>query len=203
MNSLGGFFISIHEYIMNAIITGKAFVLGNDIDTDQIIPAAHLVYKLDDLDEKKNYGRYAFSGVPIEQSGLPQGNIPFITEGKWQSNYTIVIGGKNFGCGSSREHAPFALQVAGIEAVIAESYARIFYRNSIDGAFIAPFETSHHLSKEMRTGDVLELDTTLCVLKNVTQGKQYQLNPLGDIEHILRGGGIFEYARKSGMLQKK
>lgn len=187
---------------MKPIIAGKAFVLGNDIDTDQIIPAAHLVYKLDDMDEKKNYGRYAFSGVPIEQSGLPQGNIPFIQEGKWQSEYTIVIGGKNFGCGSSREHAPFALQVAGIEAVIAESYARIFYRNSIDGAFIAPFESSDHLAKEVRTGDELELDTTKCVLKNLTQNKEYQLSPLGDIEHILRGGGIFEYARKSGMLQK-
>jgi 3-isopropylmalate/(R)-2-methylmalate dehydratase small subunit len=187
---------------MKEIIKGKAFVLGNDIDTDQIIPAAHLVYKLDDLDEKKNYGRYAFSGVPIEQSGLPQGNIPFIKEGAWQSEYTIVIGGKNFGCGSSREHAPFALQVAGIEAVIAESYARIFYRNSIDGAFIAPFESPVHLCKEVRTGDELELDTTKCVLKNITQNKEYQLSPLGDIEHILRGGGIFEYARKSGMLKQ-
>ncbi len=187
---------------MKEIISGKAFVLGNDIDTDQIIPAAHLVYKLDDPEEKKNYGRFAFSGVPIAQSGLPQGNIPFIKEGTWQSDYTIVIGGKNFGCGSSREHAPFALQVAGIEAVIAEGYARIFYRNSIDGAFVAPFESVEQLSKEVRTGDDLELDTTKCVLKNLTQKKEYQLKPLGDIEHILRGGGIFEYARKSGMLQK-
>ena len=188
---------------MKEIIKGKAFVLGNDIDTDQIIPAAHLVYKLDDLDEKKNYGRYAFSGVPIEQSGLPQGNIPFIKEGNWQSEYTIVIGGKNFGCGSSREHAPFALQVAGIEAIVAESYARIFYRNSIDGAFVAPFETSQHLVREIRTGDEVELDTTKGILKNLTQKKEYKLNPLGDIEHILRGGGIFEYARKSGMLAKR
>lgn len=187
---------------MKPIIKGKAFVLGNDIDTDQIIPAAHLVYKLDDLDEKKNYGRYAFSGVPIEQSGLPQGNIPFIKEGNWQSEYTIVIAGKNFGCGSSREHAPFALQVAGIEAIVAESYARIFYRNAIDGAFVAPFETPQHLANEIRTGDELELDTTAGVLKNLTQNKKYQLSPLGDVEHILRSGGIFEYARKSGMLSK-
>ena len=114
----------------------------------------------------------------------------------------ILIGGKNFGCGSSREHAPFALQVAGIEAVIAEGYARIFYRNSIDGAFVAPFESFEHLAKEVRTGDELELDTTKGILKNLTQKKEYLLKPLGDIEHILRGGGIFEYARKSGMLQK-
>jgi 3-isopropylmalate/(R)-2-methylmalate dehydratase small subunit len=187
---------------MKPFINGKAFVLGDDIDTDQIIPAAHLVYKLDDLDEKKNYGRYAFSGVPIERSGLPQGNIPFIKNGNWQSEYTIVIAGKNFGCGSSREHAPFALQVAGIEAVIAESYARIFYRNAIDGAFVAPFETSQHLAQEIRTGDELELDTTAGLLHNLTQKKEYKLNSLGDVEHILRAGGIFEYARKSGMLKQ-
>jgi 3-isopropylmalate/(R)-2-methylmalate dehydratase small subunit len=187
---------------MKEIISGKAFVLGNDIDTDQIIPAAHLVYKLDDLDEKKNYGRYAFSGVPIEQSGLPQGNIPFTKDNSWQSEFKIIVAGKNFGCGSSREHAPFALQVAGAEAVIAESYARIFYRNSIDGAFIAPFETGQHLYTEIKTGDELELNTTKGTLKNKTQGKEYTLQSLGDIEHILRSGGIFEYARKSGMLQK-
>ena len=187
---------------MNSIIKGKAFVLGNDIDTDQIIPAAHLVYKLDDLDEKKNYGRYALSGVPTEQSGLPQGNIPFTKDNNWESEFKIIIGGKNFGCGSSREHAPFALQVAGAEAVIAESYARIFYRNAIDGAFIAPFEAREHLYKEIKTGDELELDTTKGILKNLTQKKEYQLQSLGDVEHILRSGGIFEYARKSGMLQK-
>ncbi len=187
---------------MKERIYGKAFVLGNDIDTDQIIPAAHLVYKLDDLDEKKNYGRYAFSGVPIEQSGLPHGNIPFIREGTWQSEFTIVIAGKNFGCGSSREHAPFALQIAGIEAIVAESYARIFYRNSIDGAFVAPFESRVSLAKEIRTGDELELNTTSGVLVNVTQRTHYQLSSLGDVEHILRAGGIFEYARQSGMLSK-
>ncbi len=188
---------------MKPLIKGKAFVLGNDIDTDQIIPAAHLVYKLDDNEEKKNYGRYAFSGVPIEKSGLPDGNIPFINEGEWKSIYTIVIGGKNFGCGSSREHAPFALQVAGIEAVVAESYARIFYRNSIDGAFVAPFETTFHLAEEINTGDELELNTTDGILKNLTSKKEYQLNPLGDIEHILRGGGIFSYARSSGMIKQR
>lgn len=187
---------------MKTLIKGKAFVLGNDIDTDQIIPAAHLVYKLDDAEEKKNYGKYAFSGVPLAQSGLPNGNIPFIKEGLWQSDYTIIVAGKNFGCGSSREHAPFAMQIAGIEAVVAESYARIFYRNSIDGAFVAPFETSQHLATVIRTGDELELDTTKGLLHNLSQKKEYTLNSLGDVEHILRSGGIFEYARQSGMIKR-
>ena len=203
MQSSEGFFISSREERMKEIIGGKAFVLGNDIDTDQIIPAAHLVYKLDDRDEKKNYGRYAFSGVPIEQSGLPEGSIPFTKDDNWQSEFKFIVAGKNFGCGSSREHAPFALQVAGAEVVIAESYARIFYRNAIDGAFIAPYETSEHLYREIKTGDELELNTTTGVLKNTTQGKKYTLQSLGDVEHILRAGGIFEYARKSGMLQKQ
>jgi 3-isopropylmalate/(R)-2-methylmalate dehydratase small subunit len=189
--------------MLKEIITGKAFVLGNDIDTDQIIPAAHLVYKLDDPEEKKNYGRYALSGVPIEASGLPAGNIPFIKEGKWQSEYKIIIGGKNFGCGSSREHAPVALNIAGIEAVIAESYARIFYRNAIDGGFVAPFETGTHLYKEIKTGDMLELNTAKGIVKNLTQKTELRLKPLGDVEDILRAGGIFAYARESGMLGKK
>jgi 3-isopropylmalate/(R)-2-methylmalate dehydratase small subunit len=104
---------------MKNLINGKAFVLGNDVDTDQIIPAAHLVYKLDDPEEKKNYGKYALSGVPAESCGLPEGNVPFIGEGEWQSDYVIIVAGKNFGCGSSREHAPVALNIAGIEAVVA------------------------------------------------------------------------------------
>ncbi len=188
---------------MKNIIAGKAFVLGNDIDTDQIIPAAHLVYKLDDPEEKKNYGKFALSGVPIEKSGLPSGNIPFIKDGEWQSDYKIIIAGKNFGCGSSREHAPVALEIAGIEAVVAESYARIFYRNAIDGGFVAPYETSKHLYQEIKTGDEVVLDTSNGILTDKTRQVVYQLNPLGDIEGILRAGGIFSYARQSGMLKEK
>lgn len=188
---------------MKNLISGKAFVLGNDVDTDQIIPAAHLVYKLDDPEEKKNYGKFALSGVPAEASGLPEGNIPFIKEGKWQSDYAIIVAGKNFGCGSSREHAPVALNIAGIEAVVAESYARIFYRNAIDGGFVAPFETDKHLCREIKTGDEVSLDTSKGILTNKTQQVIYQLNPLGDIEGILRAGGIFSYARQSGMLKER
>ena len=187
---------------MKTSIAGKCFVLGNDIDTDQIIPAAHLVYKLDDPEERKNYGKFALSGVPPEGLGLPAGNVPFIPEGGWQSPYTIIIAGKNFGCGSSREHAPVALNIAGIEAVVAESYARIFYRNAIDGGFLAPFETETHLYREIKTGDEVELDTTKGILTNKTRQTVHQLKSLGEIEGILRAGGIFSYARQSGMLKE-
>ena len=94
-----------------------------------------------------------------------------------------------------------ALNIAGVEAVVAESYARIFYRNSVDGGFYLPFETGEHLSKEFRTGDVAEIDVKKSVLMNLTTGKTYQLNPLGDVEEILSAGGIFAYARKCGIVR--
>ncbi len=80
------------EYKMENIIVGKAFVLGDNIDTDQIIPAEHLVYSMDDENEAKMYGKFALSSVPKEQSGLPSGNIPFVSENKFESDYTIIIG---------------------------------------------------------------------------------------------------------------
>src|SRR5919202_4718170 len=115
---------------MKDLIRGKAYVLGHNIDTDQIIPAKHLVYSLADPEERKLYGAYALSGVPDQVAGLPSGQVKFVPEGQHQAPFKIIVAGKNFGCGSSREHAPVALQIAGVEAVLAESYARIFYRNA-------------------------------------------------------------------------
>src|SRR5690625_2251200 len=124
-------------------IKGKAFVLGKNIDTDQIIPAAHLVYSLEDqvgsrnnLEERKMYGKYALSGVPAAESGLPHGNIPLTSEDRTESEFSIIVASDNFGCGSSREHAPASLEIAGIKAIVSPSYARIFYRNSVDGGFL-------------------------------------------------------------------
>ncbi|MCH6581165.1 MAG: hypothetical protein IH802_12505, partial [Nitrospinae bacterium] len=117
---------------MKKKICGRAFVLGKNIDTDQIIPAEHLVYSLSDPEESKNYGKFALSGVPEKDSGLPKGNIPFVEDGQYRSQFNIIIGGSNFGCGSSREHAPACMKIAGVEAVVAESYARIFYRNALN-----------------------------------------------------------------------
>ncbi|MEX0648247.1 MAG: hypothetical protein WEA56_04260 [Balneolaceae bacterium] len=184
----------------NNTIKGKAFVLGKNIDTDQIIPAAHLVYSLDDPEERKLYGRYALSGVPAAESGLPQGNIRLTKEDETESEFSIIIGGENFGCGSSREHAPASLQIAGIKAIISPSYARIFYRNSVDGGFLIPYESVEDLSREIHTGDELEIDREEHVLKNITQNKSYKIKPLGSVADIVQAGGIFEYARQSGMI---
>lgn len=185
---------------MQQVIEGIAYVLGNDIDTDQIIPAEHLVYSLSDPEEKKNYGKYSLSGVPLARAGLPKGGNPFIREGAWQSEYSILIGGRNFGCGSSREHAPACLQIAGIKVVVAESYARIFYRNSIDGGFFTPLETTTPLINEVCTGDKLVIDIEAGTLTDKTSGKEYQLKPLGDVLEILKAGNIFEYAKKAGLM---
>ena len=188
--------------MLQDIITGKAFVLGDDIDTDQIIPAHHLVYRLDDDEEKKNYGRYALSGVPAASLGLPAGHTPFIKEGGWTSEYQIILAGKNFGCGSSREHAPFALNIAGVQAVVAESYARIFFRNSVNGGYLVPFETEKRLIDQIRTGERVEIDVAASKLRNLDNGKTFALRTLGDVEKILRAGDLFAYAKASGMLVK-
>lgn len=182
------------------IVEGKAFVLGDDIDTDQIIPAQHLVYDLDDPEESKKYGTYALSGVPAAQSGLPEGGTPFVKEPDWTSGFTIIVAGKNFGCGSSREHAPFALAKAGAKAVVATSYARIFFRNSINGGYLIPATSQEDLSKTYRTGDQLQLDLDAGVLRNVTQGIESELVPLGDVAAVIEAGNVFEYAKKAGMV---
>ena len=185
---------------MKKKIEGRAYVLGNNVDTDQIIPAEHLVYSLTDPEEKKNYGKFALSGVPKEQAGLPDGQVPFVPDDDWRSPYTIIIGGKNFGCGSSREHAPACMEIAGVQAVIAESYARIFYRNSVDGGFFIPFETQKPLIDSIQTGDELVIDLEASTLSNTTQNKTFPLQPLGDVIDIIEAGDIFEYARKSGLI---
>ena len=185
---------------MEKKIVGKAYVLGANIDTDQIIPAEHLVYSLTDPDESKKYGTYAMSGVPLAKAGLPRGNIPFIIDQNHESEYSIIVGGANFGCGSSREHAPFALQKAGVKAIIAESYARIFYRNAIDGGFVIPYEISHPIGEKVKTGDMLQIDMENNLLKNLSDQSEYQLNALGEVLPIIEAGGLFEYARKTNMI---
>ncbi len=186
---------------MDNVIRGKAFVVGDNIDTDQIIPAEFLSYNPADANERKFFGKYAMSGVPIDQSGLPGGKIPFVVEGQFASTFAVIIGGRNFGCGSSREHAPLAIAEAGCKVVIAESYARIFYRNSVNGGYLVPVETPARLVDQIATGNEVEVDIAAGVLKDLTAQREYKLNPLGDVADIIAAGGIFKYARQTGMLK--
>jgi 3-isopropylmalate/(R)-2-methylmalate dehydratase small subunit len=186
---------------MKDIIKGKAYVLGDNIDTDQMIPAEHLVYSLKDSEERKLYGKYALVGVPEGQQGYPDGNVAFVKKGELTSEFQVIIGGENFGCGSSREHAPFALREAGVTAVIAQSYARIFFRNSVDGGFYPPIESETRLVEEVYTGDELTINILQNILTNETQGKTYPLKSLGDVTAILKAGNVFAYAREQGFLK--
>ncbi len=186
---------------MEKVIRGKVFVLGDNIDTDQIIPAEHLSYNPTEPEERKFFGKYALSGVPPAQSGLPKGNIPFVTGDAFASDFTVIVAGRNFGCGSSREHAPLALAVAGTRAVVAESYARIFFRNSVNGGYLVPLETPGRIVDEIVTGSEVELDLQQCRLTDLGSGKIYDLRNMGDVAEIIEAGGIFAYARKTGMLK--
>src|SRR5438093_8913098 len=121
------------------------------------------------------------SSVPEGQRGLPQGNVPFVRENEFRSDYSIVIGGRNFGSGSSREHAPLALAEAGVQCVIAEFYARIFFRNSINGGYLLPLEAEERLVGQINTGEELEVDLDKRTVTNKTRNEQYKLKPIGDV----------------------
>jgi len=186
------------------VIRGIVYVLGDNVDTDQIIPAHYLTFNPAIEAERQQFGRYALSGVPAQQAGLPDGNNVFVdlTDPKTTtSKFSIVIAGKNFGCGSSREHAPLALAVAGVKAVIAESYARIFFRNSVNGGYLPPIETPQRLCDKIPTGSEIEIDLQDNVLTALCSSRQYRLNDLGDVEPIISAGGLFNYARQEGLIK--
>src|SRR5690348_11641999 len=153
---------------MDSIITGKAYVLGDNIDTDQIIPAQYLTFNPAIPEEFRMFGKYALSSVPPSQAGLPKGHVPFHTTDEFVSPYKIIVAGKNFGCGSSREHAPIALKAAGIEAVVALFYARIFFRNAVNGGYLVPVECTDRLCDQVCTGDELTLDLVANVVHSRT-----------------------------------
>jgi 3-isopropylmalate/(R)-2-methylmalate dehydratase small subunit len=186
---------------MQTIITGKTYVMGDNVDTDQIIPAQYLSFNPAIPEERRFFGMYANSGVPEAQAGLPGGNVRFVRDGEFTSDYSIIIGGKNFGSGSSREHAPLALAEAGVRCVIAEFYARIFFRNSINGGYLLPLESEQRLVEKVRTGDELTVDLDNLVVRNNTKNEQYKLKPVGDVLPIIEAGGVFEYAKLAGMLK--
>ncbi|CAH9077777.1 unnamed protein product [Cuscuta europaea] len=173
---------------------GLCYVLGDNIDTDQIIPAEYLTLVPSKQEEYKKLGSYALCGLPASYQ------TRFIDPGEYKSKYSIVIGGDNFGCGSSREHAPVALGAAGVSAVVAESYARIFFRNSVSTGEIYPVECDVRICEECKTGDVITLELGESRLINHTSGKEYKLKPIGDAGPVIDAGGIFAYARKTGMI---
>jgi 3-isopropylmalate/(R)-2-methylmalate dehydratase small subunit len=114
--------------------------------------------------------------------------------------YTILVAGRNFGCGSSREHAPIALGAAGAKAVVAESFARIFFRNCVATGELYPVETPARIVDAFRTGDEATLDLAASTLTNRRTGAVHRLQPLGDAGPVIAAGGLFAFARGTGMI---
>ena len=156
---------------------GKVIKYEQDnIDTDVILPGPYLK-----LHEHAELAEHAMEGMDPD----------FHSKVK---NANIIVTGKNFGCGSSREHAPIALSASGIKAVLALSFARIFYRNSVDGAYLLPIEIDEKTYSSISENDELEIDTSKNEIKNITKNQSYSMKPFPDlIGKIISAGGIFKY----------
>lgn len=156
---------------MKTSITGKIIVVGNNIDTDQIYPGRFLA-----ITDPKEIGSHCLCGVDESiAAAFPKGGI--------------VVAGTNFGCGSSREHAPIALLNMGASAVIADSFARIFFRNSINLGL--PLIVCKGISSKVKKGQTLTLDIEKGTVTVVETGETYPCDKLGDqAMKILEAGGI-------------
>jgi 3-isopropylmalate/(R)-2-methylmalate dehydratase small subunit len=181
---------------MSTVICGQVFVVRDNIDTDQIIPAQYLNLVPTIPEEYEKLGSYALCGLPKDQYPAR-----YLAEGQTKTLYPIVIAGRNFGCGSSREHAPIALGAAGCQAVVAEGFARIFFRNCVATGELYPVECSQRLCDQLHTGDEIELDLDANTLKIVNTGRTISTKPLGEARPVIDAGGIFEFARRSGMIK--
>jgi len=150
----------------------------DNIDTDVIIPGTYL--KIHDYNE---LATHAMEGLdPDFPSKVKDGDF--------------IVAGKNFGCGSSREHAPIALSTCGIKAVIATSFARIFYRNSVDGAFLLPIEIDDETYQKISNSDKLEINIEKNEIKNITKNEIYTMKPFSEIiAKIIAAGGLFKYKK--------
>jgi 3-isopropylmalate/(R)-2-methylmalate dehydratase small subunit len=180
---------------MEAEFTGPVYVVKDNIDTDQIIPAQYLNLIPTIPDEYEKLGSYALCGLP--DALYPQ---RFVAEGQMDTKYPIVIGGRNFGCGSSREHAPIAMGAADCKVVIAESFARIFFRNCVATGELYPVDCVDRLCDILKTGDVVTVNLNDSTLKVQSTGKVYKLKSLGEAKPVIDAGGLFDFARKSGMI---
>ena len=159
------------------IIKGRNWKFGNDIDTDAIIPARHLNTS-DPAELAKHIMEDADKDFPNK---VKAGDI--------------IVAGKNFGCGSSREHAPIAIKAAGIQAVIAKSFARIFYRNSFNIGL--PIFESEEASEKIKEGDEIEIDADKGIIKNISKGESYKANPIPPfMQELIASGGLVEWTKK-------
>src|SRR2546426_12278459 len=180
---------------MSNVLRGPAYVVRDNIDTDQIIPAQYLNLVPTIPEEYEKLGSYALCGLPESLYAAR-----YVVDGQLDSKFPIVVGGRNFGCGSSREHAPIAMGSAGCKIVLAESFARIFFRNAVATGELYPCECTGRLCEVLKTGDVVAVDLDKCTVTVKATGKVYSFKPLGDVRPVVDAGGLFNYARKTGMI---
>lgn len=152
----------------------KAWKFGDNIDTDAIIPAVYL-----DTTDPKEMATHCMEGVdPDFVNKIAPGDI--------------IVGGENFGCGSSREHAPIAIKAAEISCVIAKSFARIFYRNSINIGF--PILECEEAALKIDEGDEVEVDLASGIIKNLTKDETYEAQPFPEfMQQLIAAGGLMNY----------
>ncbi len=159
------------------MLKGHAFKYGANVDTDAIIPARYL-----NMSEAKDLAKHCMEDIDLD---FPKKVQPG----------DIIVATTNFGCGSSREHAPLAIKGAGVAAVVAKSFARIFFRNAINIGL--PLLESPEAVDAADTGDVLEIDLARGVIKNVTKGKSFQAKPYpAFMSELIGAGGLVAYTRK-------
>jgi len=182
---------------MESVFTGPVYVVRDNIDTDQIIPAQYLNLVPTIPEEYEKLGAYALCGLP--ESSYPS---RYVADGQLDSQYPIVVGGRNFGGGSSREHAPIALGSAGCKVVLAESFARIFFRNCVATCELYPCEIVDRLCDVLKTGDVVTVNLDEATVTVKSTGKVHKFKALGDVRPVVDAGGLFNYARQTGMIAK-
>jgi 3-isopropylmalate/(R)-2-methylmalate dehydratase small subunit len=183
---------------MQSVFTGPVYVVRDNIDTDQIIPAQYLTLVPTIPEEYEKLGSYALCGLPESLYATR-----YVKDGRLDSEYPIVVGGRNFGCGSSREHAPIAMGSAGCKVVLAESFARIFFRNCVATGELYPCESTQRLCDVLKTGDVITVDLDAGTVTVKNSGKVFNFKPLGDVRPVVDAGGLFNFARKTGMIAAK
>jgi 3-isopropylmalate/(R)-2-methylmalate dehydratase small subunit len=156
---------------------GRVWKFGDDVDTDLIIAARYC-----NVSDGAMLAKHAFAdGRPEFASVVSEGDV--------------IVGGRNFGCGSSREHAPMAIKAAGVRVIIAKSFARIFYRNSFNIGL--PLLESAEAAEDIQDGDRLSVDLVAGKIENLTRGKSYQARPIPPfMEQLIKEGGLVEYIRK-------
>jgi 3-isopropylmalate/(R)-2-methylmalate dehydratase small subunit len=159
------------------LIRGRIWRFGDDINTDLIIPARYL-----NTSDPSELARHVMEDADREFPNKVKAG-------------DIIVAGKNFGCGSSREHAPIAIKASGIQAVIAKSFARIFYRNAFNIGL--PIFESAEASDKINEGEEIEIDADNGIIKNLTRDEEYKANPIPPfMQELITVGGLIEWTKK-------